>query len=204
MYKAYSSNGFAIFLQPEYGFTDVGAKAKQVNLRNIIANYPDFPKQGILFRDINPVFKRNDALNYIVDEFYRIYNKSNVDMVAGIESRGFIIATALALRFGKGVVMIRKAGKLPGRTVKKSYEIEYGSAIMEIQQDAIDKGHNILIADDLIATGGTAEAAAQLIKELEGKVAGFAFIIELSDLKGADRLRKMGYNVESLVTFHGD
>jgi adenine phosphoribosyltransferase len=204
MYKAYSSNGFAIFLQPEYGFTDVGAKAKQVNLRNIIANYPDFPKQGILFRDINPVFKRNDALNYIVDEFYRIYNKSNVDMVAGIESRGFIIATALALRFGKGVVMIRKAGKLPGRTVKKSYEIEYGSAIMEIQQDAIDKGHNILIADDLIATGGTAGAAAQLIKELEGKVAGFAFIIELSDLKGADRLRKMGYNVESLVTFHGD
>ena len=180
------------------------AKAKQVNLRDIIANYPDFPKQGILFRDINPVFKRNDALNYIADEFYRIYNKSKVDMVAGIESRGFIIATALALRFGSGILMIRKAGKLPGRTLKKSYDIEYGTAIMEIQQDAIDKGNNILIADDLIATGGTAEAAAQLIKELGGNVAGFAFIIELSDLKGTDRLRRMGYNVESLVTFHGD
>lgn len=180
------------------------AKAKQVNLRDIIANYPDFPKQGILFRDINPVFKRNDALNYIADEFYRIYNKSKVDMVAGIESRGFIIATALALRFGSGILMIRKAGKLPGRTLKKSYDIEYGTAIMEIQQDAIDKGNNILIADDLIATGGTAEAAAELIKELGGNVAGFAFIIELSDLKGADRLRRMGYNVESLVTFHGD
>ena len=180
------------------------AKAKQVNLRDIIANYPDFPKQGILFRDINPVFKRNDALNYIADEFYRIYNKSKVDMVAGIESRGFIIATALALRFGSGILMIRKAGKLPGRTLKKSYDIEYGTAIMEIQQDAVDKGNNILIADDLIATGGTAEAAAQLIKELGGNVAGFAFIIELSDLKGADRLRRMGYNVESLVTFHGD
>lgn len=180
------------------------AKAKQVNLRDIIANYPDFPKQGILFRDINPVFKRNDALNYIADEFYRIYNKSKVDMVAGIESRGFIIATALALRFGSGILMIRKAGKLPGRTLKKSYDIEYGTAIMEIQQDAIDKGNNILIADDLIATGGTAEAAAQLIKELGGNVVGFAFIIELSDLKGADRLRRMGYNVESLVTFHGD
>jgi adenine phosphoribosyltransferase len=180
----------------------VGAKAKQVNLREIIVNYPDFPKQGILFRDINPVFKRNDALNYIADEFYRIYSKSKVDMVAGIESRGFIIATALALRFGKGIVMIRKAGKLPGRTVKKSYDIEYGSAIMELQQDAIDKGNNILIADDLIATGGTAIAAAQMIKELGGKVAGFAFIIELSDLKGAYRLRKMGYSVESLVTFH--
>ena len=180
------------------------AKTKQVNLRDIIANYPDFPKQGILFRDINPVFKRNDALNYIADEFYRIYNKSKVDMVAGIESRGFIIATALALRFGSGILMIRKAGKLPGRTLKKSYDIEYGTAIMEIQQDAIDKGNNILIADDLIATGGTAEAAAQLIKELGGNVVGFAFIIELSDLKGADRLRRMGYNVESLVTFHGD
>ena len=180
------------------------AKVKQVNLRDIIANYPDFPKQGILFRDINPVFKRNDALNYIADEFYRIYSKSKVDMVAGIESRGFIIATALALKFGSGILMIRKAGKLPGRTLKKSYDIEYGTAIMEIQQNAVDKGNNILIADDLIATGGTAEAAAQLIKELGGNVAGFAFIIELSDLKGADRLRRMGYNVESLVTFHGD
>lgn len=182
----------------------MGAKAKQVNLRELIVNYPDFPKQGILFRDINPVFKRNDALNYIADEFYRIYSKAKVDMVAGIESRGFIIATALALRFGKGIVMIRKAGKLPGRTVKKSYDIEYGSAIMELQQDAIDKGNNILIADDLIATGGTAVAAAQMIKELGGKVAGFAFIIELSDLKGANRLREMGYNVESLVAFHGE
>jgi len=182
----------------------VGTKAKQVNLRDIITNYPDFPKQGILFRDINPAFKRNDALNYIADEFYRIYNKSKVDMVAGIESRGFIIATALALRFSRGIVMIRKAGKLPGRTLKKSYDIEYGAAIMEIQQDAIEKGDNILIADDLIATGGTAEAAAHMIKELGGKVAGFAFIIELSDLKGGDRLRKMGYKVESLVTFHGN
>jgi adenine phosphoribosyltransferase len=201
LYKAYC-NDFAIFLQPGYGFTGVGAKAKQVNLRDIIANYPNFPKQGILFRDINPVFKRNDALNYIADEFYRIYNKARVDMVAGIESRGFIIATALALRFGRGVVMVRKAGKLPGRTIKKSYNIEYGTAVMEIQEDAIDKGNNILIADDLIATGGTAEAAAQIIKDLGGKVAGFAFIIELSDLKGADRLRKMGYKVESLVSFH--
>jgi adenine phosphoribosyltransferase len=197
-------SGFAIFLQPEYGLTNVRAKSKQVNLREIIANYPDFPKEGILFRDINPVFKRNDALNYIADEFYRIYSKSKVDLVAGIESRGFIIATALALRFGKGIVMIRKAGKLPGRTIKKSYDIEYGTAIMELQQDAIDKGNSILIADDLIATGGTAVAAAQMIKELGGKVAGFAFIIELSDLKGADRLRKMGYNVESLVTFRGE
>ncbi len=178
------------------------ARAKQVDLRDMIANYPDFPKAGILFRDINPVFRRNDALSYIADEFYRIYSNAKVDVVAGIESRGFVIATTLALRFGRGIVMIRKAGKLPGKTLKKAYNIEYGSAVMELQQDAIDRGKNILIADDLIATGGTAVAAAQLINEIGGNIVGFAFIIELSDLKGAERLRKMGYNVESLVTFH--
>ena len=182
----------------------MGAKAKQFDLRDIVANYPDFPKPGILFRDINPVFKRNDALNHMADEFYRTFGKAKVDAVAGIESRGFIIATALALKFGKGVVMVRKAGKLPGKTLKKSYDIEYGSAIMELQQTAIKKGENILIADDLIATGGTAVAAAQLIEEIGGKVAGFAFIIELADLHGADRLRKMGYKVQSLVTYHGE
>jgi adenine phosphoribosyltransferase len=182
----------------------VGAKSKQYDLRDIIASYPDFPKPGILFRDINPVFKRNDALNYIADEFYRAYGKTRVDAVGGIESRGFVIATALALKFGKGVVMVRKAGKLPGKTLKKTYDIEYGSAIMELQQNAIKKGENILIADDLIATGGTAVAAAQLVEEVGGKVAGFAFIIELSDLHGAERLRKLGYKVQSLVTYHGE
>ncbi len=180
----------------------MGAKAKQVNLRDIIVNYSDFPKSGILFRDVNPVFKRNDALNFIADEFYRFYSKAKLDTVVGIESRGFIMATALALKLCKGVVMVRKAGKLPGTTLKKSYDIEYGSAVIEIQQDAINKGENILIADDLIATGGTARATAQLIEELGGNVVGFAFIIELSDLKGADKLREMGYKVESLVTFH--
>ncbi len=182
----------------------MGTKAKQFDLRDIVASYPDFPKPGILFRDINPVFKRNDALNYITEEFHRVYGKAKVDAVAGIESRGFVLATALALKFGKGVVMIRKAGKLPGKTLKKSYDIEYGSAIMELQQSAISKGESVLIADDLIATGGTAVAAAQLIEEIGGKVAGFAFIIELSDLHGADRLRKMGYKVQSLVTYHGE
>jgi adenine phosphoribosyltransferase len=182
----------------------VGTKAKQFDLRDIVASYPDFPKPGILFRDINPVFKRNNALNHIADEFYRLFGRTKVDAVAGIESRGFITATALAMKFGKGVVMVRKAGKLPGRTLKKSYDIEYGSATMELQQSAIKKGESILVADDLIATGGTAVAAAQLIEELGGRVAGFAFIIELVDLHGADRLRKMDYTVHSLVTYHGE
>jgi len=182
----------------------VETKGKQLDLREIVSDYPDFPKPGILFRDINPVFKRNDALNYIADEFFRIYGHAKVDAVAGVESRGFVVATAVALKFGKGVVMVRKAGKLPGKTLKKSYDIEYGSAIMELQKSAINKGENVLIADDLIATGGTAVAAAHLVEEVGGKVAGFAFIIELSDLHGAERLRKLGYNVHSLVTYHGE
>ena len=182
----------------------MGIKGKQLDLREIVSDYPDFPKPGILFRDINPVFKRNDALNYIADEFFRKYGHAKVDAVAGVESRGFVVATAIALKFGKGVVMVRKAGKLPGKTLKKSYDIEYGSAIMELQKSAIKKSENVLIADDLIATGGTAVAAAHLIEEIGGKVAGFAFIIELSDLHGAERLRKLGYNVHSLVTYHGE
>ena len=174
---------------------------KQINLHDLICDCPDFPKQGILFKDINPVFRSNDALNYISNEFYHTFSKSKVDNVAGIESRGFVIATALALKLGKGMIMIRKAGKLPGKTIKKSYQIEYGNAIMEIQKDAVMQGHSILIADDLIATGGTAIAAAQLIEELGGIVAGFAFIIELTSLDGARKLRKMGYKVHSLTVY---
>jgi adenine phosphoribosyltransferase len=180
-----------------------GAKTKQMDLRGIIGNYPDFPKPGILFRDINPVFRNNVALNHVTEEIHFHYSRTKIDAIAGIESRGFVIATALAMKFGIGIIMIRKEGKLPGKTLKKSYDIEYGNAVMELQQDALDKCKNILIADDLIATGGTAVAAAQLIEELGGKVAGFAFVIEITDLKGADKLRKLGYKVHSLVTFHG-
>jgi adenine phosphoribosyltransferase len=129
----------------------VGAKGNQLDLRDIIGNYPDFPKPGIMFRDINPVFRRNDALSYIANELHRSYGKTKIDAVAGIEARGFVIATALAMKLGTGVIMVRKAGKLPGNVLKKSYDIEYGSAIMELQKDALGKGKNILIADDLIA-----------------------------------------------------
>ncbi len=174
---------------------------RQIDLRNIIGNYPNFPKDGILFRDVNPVFRSNYALEFIADEFARRFGDVKIDAVAGIESRGFVVATALALKFGTGVIMIRKAGKLPGKTLKKSYEIEYGSAVMELQHDAIAEGQSILVADDLIATGGTAVAASQLIEQVGGKLAGFAFVIELADLSGASRLRKMGYRAESLVAY---
>lgn len=176
-------------------------ETKQLDLRDIIGNYPDFPKDGILFRDINPVFRRYDALRFIADEFHRRYGRTKIDTVAGIESRGFVVATALALAFGTGVVMIRKAGKLPGNTLKKSYDIEYGSAVMELQHDAIKEGQSVLVADDLIATGGTAVAAAELVQQVGGKVVGFAFVIELGGLSGTERLTKMGHRVESLVTY---
>lgn len=172
-----------------------------IDLTRLIQDCPNFPKQGILFRDINPVFRSNLAMKHISDELYHRFNKYRIDSVAGIESRGFVIATALSLKFNTGVILIRKAGKLPGQTIKQSYDIEYGNAVMEIQKDAIKKGQNILIADDLIATGGTAIAAAHLVEELGGKVIGFAFVIELADLSGANKLRKMGYQVQSLVVY---
>ena len=192
--------GSQSFLQPRPGFSGVGA-TKQIDLREVIGNYPNFPKDGILFRDINPVFRNIDALNYIAEEFHHTFGSAKIDAVAGIESRGFVVATALAMKFETGMIMIRKAGKLPGKTLKKSYDIEYGSAVMELQNDAIAKGQNVLVADDLIATGGTAIAASQLIEEVGGRVAGFAFVIELGGLKGADRLRKLGYEVQSLVVY---
>jgi adenine phosphoribosyltransferase len=173
----------------------------KLNLDRIIGKHPDFPKPGILFRDINPVFRNPEALKFVAGEIARRFSKMKYDATAGIESRGFIVATALAIKAGKGTIMIRKAGKLPGSTIKRSYDIEYGSATMELQTGAVKKGQKVLIADDLIATGGTAVAAAQLIEELGGKVAGFAFVIELAGLKGADRLREMGYKVESLVVY---
>ena len=174
---------------------------KNQDLAKIIRTFPDFPKKGIIFRDINPVFGNYDALNYIPEEFCRRIPESNIDCVVGIESRGFVIATALALTIGKGLVLVRKAGKLPGQTLKQPYDIEYGNSIMEIQRDSIRKGQKVLIADDLIATGGTAMAAERLVLQLGGKIGGFAFVIELANIGGARKIRKSGYEVHSLVVY---
>jgi len=170
-----------------------------VNLKEKIAEIPNFPKKGILFRDISPILKDPSALSLVVDEFVRLYHPNEIDLLAGIESRGFPLACAIALRFNKGMIMIRKQGKLPGATRKISYDIEYGSATMEIQNDAIKKGQRVLICDDLLATGGTARAAAKLVEKIGGKVAGFAFIIELTDLKGSKIIKN--YRHESLVKY---
>jgi adenine phosphoribosyltransferase len=175
--------------------------AKPLDLKKLIKNFPDFPKQGVLFRDINPLISDGGALNYISEEFYRRFSAEKPTMIAGIESRGFIIATCIAIRFGVGVIMIRKAGKLPGKISRQSYQIEYGTAEMEIQQGSLLPGQNVIVADDLIATGGTALAAARLLREEGANISGFAFLIELSDLRGGAALRELGYNTQSLIEY---
>jgi adenine phosphoribosyltransferase len=176
-------------------------RAKGIDLTKIIKTIPDFPKRGILFRDVNPVFRRYDALSFISQEFCNQLRVYDIDFIIGIESRGFVVATALALAMGKGLVLVRKAGKLPGQTLKQSYEIEYGNSVMEIQKDSIGRGQNVLIVDDLVATGGTAIAAERLISLLGGNVVGFAFVIELAKIGGATKIRKLGYDVCSLVVY---
>ena len=170
-----------------------------MNLKEKIAEIPDFPKKGILFRDISPLLRDPSALSLVVDEFVKLYHSNEIDVFAGIESRGFPLACALALRYNKGMIMIRKQGKLPGDTKRISYNIEYGSATMEIQNNSIKKGQRVLICDDLLATGGTAKAAAKLVEKIGGIVTGFAFIIELTDLRGSKEIKK--YRHESLVKY---
>jgi len=170
-----------------------------MNLKEKINEYQDFPKKGILFRDFSPVLKDPSALSYVVDELSKHFHPKNIDLVAGIESRGFLLASAMAVRYNKGMIMIRKAGKLPGKTVKQYYSIEYGKDTIEIQNNSITKGDRILICDDLLATGGTAKASGKLIEKMGGKIAGFAFIIELTELNGIKEISK--YNCKSLVKY---
>ena len=174
----------------------------KIDLKSLIKSYNHFPKDGVVFRDINPLFRNSDALQQISNEFIKREELFKIDVIAGIESRGFTVASLLAGNFKKGIILVRKVGKLPGKTKKKKYDIEYGSSTIEIQDEAIKKGQNILIADDLIATGGTALATAQLIEEMGGKIFGFAVIIELVYLKGAEMLRNKGYDVRSLVKYY--
>lgn len=170
-----------------------------MNLKERIAEIPDFPKKGILFRDISPLLRDPAALSLVVEEFSKRIHPKDVDVFVGIESRGFPLACALALKYNKGMIMVRKQGKLPGPTHKLTYNIEYGTATMEIQSDAVRKGEKAFICDDLLATGGTANAAAKLVEKLGGIVTGFAFIIELTDLKGSKAIKK--YRYEALVKY---
>ena len=170
-----------------------------MNLKRIIDEYPNFPKKGILFRDFSPILNDPAAMSFVVEEFSKQFHPVDVDVFVGIESRGFITASILAQKYNKGMVMLRKAGKLPGKTVKISYTIEYGKAVLEIQKNMLKKDERVVICDDLLATGGTANAAAKLVEKMGAKVTGFTFIIELTGLNGNKKLSN--YKTVSLVQY---
>ena len=171
-------------------------------IKQKIRTVPHWPKQGIMFRDITTLLKDNEGYNHMIELLVERYKNMEIDVVAGIESRGFITGSVLAHRLGLGFVPIRKKGKLPAETISEEYELEYGKDAVEIHKDAISKGDNVLLFDDLIATGGTARAACILIERLGGKIQEVAFIIELSDLKGKEKLKK--WNVYSMISFEGE
>ena len=168
-------------------------------LTSSVRDVPDFPTPGILFRDITPILQNSGAFRKAMDLFIDTFRNDRIDVFAGIESRGFVFAPTLALEMAASFVPVRKHGKLPAATVKRSYALEYGTATLEIHRDAIRPGQRVAIVDDLLATGGTAEATVGLVEELGGKVVHIAFLIELDALRGRDRLQ--GYPVTSFLHF---
>ncbi len=170
-----------------------------MSLKDVIRSIPDFPKKGIIFRDITTLLKDANAFKEAVDALYEHFKDRRIDKVVGIDARGFIFGGALAYKMGVGFVPIRKKGKLPWKKVEKEYSLEYGTASIEVHVDSIEKGENVVIIDDLLATGGTVEAAKSLVEELGGKIVGFGFVIELLELKGRELLK--GYDVFSIVQY---
>lgn len=168
-----------------------------MNLREFIRDIPDFPQKGILFRDITPLLKNKEAFEFAINEMCKPFKNEKIDIVVGIEARGLIIAAPIAFNIKAGFVPIRKPGKLPWKTKRREYELEYGMAILEVHEDAINKNDRVLIVDDVLATGGTAKATAELVKQLGGEVIGFDFLIELKDLNGRDVLKE--YTLYSLL-----
>ena len=173
-------------------------------IKSRIRTVPHWPKKGIMFSDITTLLKDPVGLKICIDEFIQRYQAQDIDIVVGIDSRGFILGGAIAYLLGKGFVPVRKKGKLPAETEKEEYALEYGTDTIEIHKDAIEKGQKVLIIDDLIATGGTALAAARLVKKLGGEVVEFGFIVDLPDLGGRKKLEEHGYSVYAQTTFEGE
>jgi len=171
-------------------------------LKQKIRNVPDFPKPGIGFKDITTLIKDGDAFKKSIEAFADRYNPDDVDIIVGIESRGFIFGAALAYKWGKGFVPVRKPGKLPAETIKEEYELEYGTDSVEMHKDAIGTNQRVLIVDDLLATGGTVAATARLVERLKGEIVGIGFLIELSFLNGRGKLKD--YDVWSLISFDSE
>lgn len=173
-------------------------------IKSLIRTIPHYPKQGIQFRDITTLLKDPIGFRMVVDAFAQHYAKHKIEKIAGIEARGFIIGAALAYKLGVGFVPVRKSGKLPAETIGHDYALEYGADRVEIHTDAVAQGEKVLLVDDLIATGGTAEAAVALLQKLGTEIVGCAFVINLPDLGGAQRLSDAGLVPFSLCEFDGD
>lgn len=171
-------------------------------LKELIRNIPDFPKPGIMFRDVTTLFADARGFRMAVDALLAPYAGARIDKVAALEARGFIMGGAIAHQLGCGFVPIRKAGKLPGLTISEAYQLEYGDAVVELHEDAIAPGESVLLVDDLLATGGTAEAGIKLLERLGGKIIGAAFFIDLPDLGGREKLETMGIELHTLMTYY--
>ena len=171
-------------------------------VEDYMTSIPDFPKEGIIFRDVTSVLESAEGLHLAIDELNALLDGVDYDLIAGAESRGFIFGAPLAYMNNKGFIPVRKKGKLPRETVEMSYDLEYGSATIEIHKDSIKPGDKVVLVDDLIATGGTIQAAAKLIEQLGGEVVKMIFLIELVDLKGREVLK--GYDIQSIIQYEGE
>jgi adenine phosphoribosyltransferase len=175
-----------------------------IDLKDLVRTIPDYPKPGIMFRDITTLLGHADGFQACIEQLVKPFSNQRVESVAGIEARGFILGGAVADRLHCRFIPIRKKGKLPAKAIGQEYELEYGIDIIEIHEDALNAGEPVLLVDDLIATGGTAAAAVKLLRKLHAEVVGAAFVIDLPDLGGAARLAKLGVECHTLMTFEGD
>lgn len=174
-----------------------------INLKSHIRTVPNFPEKGIMFRDVTTLFSNAQAFQEMVNQFEDLWSSDKIDAIAGIDARGFIVGGALAYKLKLPFIAIRKAGKLPYETISEDFELEYGTATLELHKDAAPPGSSVLVMDDLIATGGTAAASINLIRRIGSSVAGCSFIIDLPELGGTTKLASMGVTVKSLMAFEG-
>jgi adenine phosphoribosyltransferase len=175
----------------------------EIDLKSLVRTIPDYPKPGIMFRDITTLIGDARGLSACIEQLAAPYADQRIDAVAGIEARGFILGGAVAERLGCGFIPIRKKGKLPAKAIGQDYELEYGIDVIEVHEDALKPGERVLVIDDLIATGGTAEAAVKLLKKLDAEVVGAGFVIDLPDLGGLGKLAALGVPCHTLIAFEG-